>query len=210
MTQLRLPVLCLLFFSTVFLYSCKEEICPDICSESLHLKPGKACQCVCSNEVVFNQLMTKWGNLRICVQEFSTGEEPYILLSHFANHLTCGRSNYLLLYWDSNTPATHPTIPDAKQGFFRINHYGEFSRNLWGYTQYEGNDTLYIGHGLNPSVSNRSFLCNEPPFHSGKLFFSDGKLHWNKKIYENAYDWEMEINAIEDHELTFLLMEAVN
>lgn len=210
MASLKSPIFLLLFFSAIFFFSCKEEVCPDVCSESLKLKTGKGCHCECQNEAVFNQLMTKWGNLRICVQEFSTGEEPYILLSHFANYLTCGRSDYLLLYQDLDSEVPHPQIPNAKQGFFRINYYGEFVRDLWGYTKYEGNDTLYIGHGLNPSVSNSSFLCNEPAYHSGKLYYSNGMLKWDKKIYENAEDWEMENNANETHYLTFLLLKPAN
>jgi len=186
---------------------CREEICPDICSEALHLETGDGCNCVCSSEVVFNKLMTKWDNLRICIQEFISGEEPYLLLNFSSNYLSCGRTDYLLLYWDPNSLKPHPTIPNAEQGFFRINHYNEFSRDLWGYTKYEGNDTLYIGHGLNPSVSNRSFLCNEPPFHSGKLYFSNGMLNWEKKIYGNAEDWTLESNSTKFYHLTFLQLK---
>ena len=197
-------------FLLILLYGCKEEICPDVCSIDLKLKTSDNCSCLCKNEDSFDQLMFKWDRLKLCIHKFNPNEKAYILLSHYANNLTCGRTDYLLLYRDIGSEVPHPQIPDAKQGFFRINHYGEFTRDLWGYTKYVENDTLYIGHGLNPSVSNRSFLCNEPQYHSGKLFFSDGKLNWNKKIYDSAENWEMEANPGETHYLSFFLLEPVD
>lgn len=202
--------ICIIFSAGMLWTSCKEKICPDVCSEALHLKSGSDCKCECIRGTTFNNLMSKWGDLRICIHDFIQGEEPYILLSHQADYLTCGRSDYLLLYLDTNPPLPHPNIPDAEQGFFRINFYGEMSRNLFGYTKYQDNDTLYIGHGLNPAVSNRSFLCSETSLHSGILYFSEGNLIWEKVVFDNPLDWELETNAVESYRFTFSPLEPVN
>ncbi|TVR77536.1 MAG: hypothetical protein EA409_11595 [Saprospirales bacterium] len=200
---------CIIFWTSLLCISCKEKICPDVCSEALHLESGIDCKCECVRGTTFNKLMRKWSDLRICIHEFIQEEEPYILLSHQADFLTCGRSDYLLLYLDTKPLLPHPAIPDAEQGFFRINFYGQLSRNLYGYTKYHDNDTLHIGHGLNPAVSNRSFFCSETSFHSGKLYFSEGNLIWEKMIYGSSVDWELETNAIGAYRLSFSLLEPI-
>lgn len=200
--------LMLLFWT--FFVACTEDVCPDACSQSLHLKSGEGCDCICSGGSSFNQLMEKWDNNRICITAFAENEDPYILLSHQANFLSCDRSDYLLLYLEVGDRISHPDIQDAEMGFFKINFYGEVSRNLWAYTTFPNNDTLYTGFGLSPTVANRSFLCDEPSFHSSKLYFSGDLLNMEKTIYENQSDWENETNAVMSYHFTFLALEHVN
>lgn len=201
---------CLMLLLCTFFLSCTENICPDVCSESLNLKSNKKCECVCTGGASFTQLMVKWDNNRICITEFAENEDPYLLLSHQANYLTDGRSDYLLLYMNTGDLLPHPSIPNAEMGFFKFNFYGEFSRDLWSYTKYPDNDTLYTGFGLSPSVPNRSFLPNEPPFHSGKLYYSNNLLTMEKRIYDRQSDWENEINEVMSYELGFFALEKVN
>lgn len=200
----------IVLFAMSLLVACEEEVCPDVCSESLHLKTGNACQCGCIDGPAFNLLMKDWGQRRICVQEFLAGEEIYMMLSHQADFISCGRADYLLLYKKPDNRSPHPFIEDAEQGFFRINFYGESSRDLWGFTQFPDNDTLYIGSGLDPNVSNPSFLCNQPSYHSGKLYQSDELIVWEKKVYENKADWEEEFNPSDTYTFTFYRLNPID
>ncbi len=210
MTVRRFGYLIVVFFAVSLLVACEDEVCPDVCSESLHLKTGNGCHCVCIDGPAFSLLMEDWDERRICVQEFLAGEEVYMMLSHQADFISCGRADYLLLYKRPAGRSPHPFIEDAEQGFFRINFYGETSRDLWGFTQFPDNDTLYIGSGLDPNVSNPSFLCNQPSYHSGKLYRSEGLIVWEKKIYENKSDWEEETNPSDTYTFTFYRLNPVN
>ncbi|TVR75997.1 MAG: hypothetical protein EA409_13870 [Saprospirales bacterium] len=211
MTTRRLVYVMVVFLTMSLLVACEDRVCPDVCSESLHLKTGDRCQCLCIEGPAFNLLMEDWGQRRICVQDFLDGEEIYMMLSHQADFISCGRAEYLLLYKKQAERSTHPFIEEAEQGFFRINYYGELSRDLWGFTQFPDNDTLYIGFGLDPNVSNPTFLCNPPSsYHSGKLYKSDELLVWEKKIYESKSDWEEETNPADNYLFIFFRLNPID